>query len=129
MQTNQLLLTLFTRIKSHAASFKHTKEPIILSLNIQSLNSKFEPLKAFVQTLLSSEIPLDIIVLQETWELRLPNLVWIKNSEREPLINLRNANDYFLPMPRTEALKNLLPMHCQPIGMNYSLNSNIKRTQ
>jgi hypothetical protein len=26
-------------------------------------------------------------------------------SEREPAINLRNANDYYLPLPRTEAFK------------------------
>ncbi len=52
------------------------------------------------------------------------NLVWIKNSEREPLINLRNADDYYLPMPRTEAFKNLLHMHCHSIGMNYSLKFN-----
>jgi hypothetical protein len=31
--------------------------------------------KSFVLILLSSEIPLDIIVLQETWELRFPNLL------------------------------------------------------
>ncbi len=30
---------------------------------------------------------------------------WQKNSEREPAINLRNANDYFIPMPRTETFK------------------------
>jgi hypothetical protein len=33
------------------------------------------------------------------------NLVWLKNSEREPFINLRNADDYYLPVPRTEAFK------------------------
>jgi sarcosine oxidase/L-pipecolate oxidase len=31
--------------------------------------------------------------------------VWIKNSDREPAVNLRNANDYYLPLPRTEAFK------------------------
>jgi hypothetical protein len=31
--------------------------------------------------------------------------VWTKNSEREPAVNLRNANDYYLPLPRTEAFK------------------------
>jgi sarcosine oxidase/L-pipecolate oxidase len=33
------------------------------------------------------------------------NNVWIKNNEREPANNLRNANDFYLPMPRTEAFK------------------------
>jgi hypothetical protein len=69
-------------LDSFIASFKHTNEPIILSLNIQSLNSKYEALKSFVRTLLSSEIPLDIIVLQETWELRFPNLLIIPGFQR-----------------------------------------------
>jgi hypothetical protein len=31
--------------------------------------------------------------------------IWIKNSDREPAIMLRNANDYYLPLPRTETFK------------------------
>jgi hypothetical protein len=31
--------------------------------------------------------------------------IWQKNREREPAINLRNADDYFIPMPRTETFK------------------------
>jgi hypothetical protein len=30
---------------------------------------------------------------------------WQKNNERDPAINLRNANDYYLPLPRTETFK------------------------
>ena len=30
---------------------------------------------------------------------------WIKNWEREPELNLRNANDFHLPQPRTETFK------------------------
>jgi hypothetical protein len=30
---------------------------------------------------------------------------WTKNSDREPAINLRNANDFYLPHPRTETFK------------------------
>jgi hypothetical protein len=30
---------------------------------------------------------------------------WTKNSDREPAINLRNANDFYLPQPRTETFK------------------------
>ena len=33
------------------------------------------------------------------------NSIWIKNSERDPALNLRNANDYYLPIPRTETFK------------------------
>ena len=31
--------------------------------------------------------------------------VWPKNSDREPAANLRNANDYYLPIPHTETFK------------------------
>ena len=30
---------------------------------------------------------------------------WLKNNERDPLYNLRNANDYTLIHPRTETFK------------------------
>jgi hypothetical protein len=30
---------------------------------------------------------------------------WVMNIDREPAINLRNANDFYLPQPRTETLK------------------------
>jgi len=33
------------------------------------------------------------------------NNVWTKNSEREPALNLRNADDFYLPIPRTETFK------------------------
>jgi hypothetical protein len=31
--------------------------------------------------------------------------VWQKNSERQPELNLRNANDYYILQPRTETFK------------------------
>lgn len=30
---------------------------------------------------------------------------WIKNADRDPDLNLRNATDYYLPIPRTETFK------------------------
>jgi hypothetical protein len=30
---------------------------------------------------------------------------WVRNVDREPAINLRNANDFYLPQPRTETFK------------------------
>ena len=30
---------------------------------------------------------------------------WVRNINREPAINLRNANDFYLPQPRTETFK------------------------
>ena len=58
---------------SFIAKFKNTAEPILLSINIQSLNSKFNTLKSFVGNVLDSGTPIDLIILQETWELRFPS--------------------------------------------------------
>ena len=33
------------------------------------------------------------------------NNTWIKNGDREPEIELRNANDFYLPLPRTQTFK------------------------
>jgi hypothetical protein len=33
------------------------------------------------------------------------NEIWMKNGERDPEIELRNANEFYLPMPRTETFK------------------------
>jgi hypothetical protein len=30
---------------------------------------------------------------------------WITNADRDPELNLRNANDFYLPQPRTETFK------------------------
>jgi hypothetical protein len=39
--------------------------------------------------------------------------IWPKNREREPAINLRYADDYFIPMPCTETFKKsfIMPYH------------------
>jgi len=31
--------------------------------------------------------------------------VWVRNNEREPNFNLRNATDFYIPLPRTETFK------------------------
>ena len=43
--------------------------PIYLSVNIQSINSKFEQLKFQITELLSKNIKIDVIAIQETWEI------------------------------------------------------------
>jgi len=60
---------------SFIEKFKNSKEPLILSLNIQSLNSKYLGLKMLVERMHSNNIPLDIIVLQETWDVKFPSLL------------------------------------------------------
>jgi hypothetical protein len=42
---------------------------------------------------------------------------WVKNATREPNLNLRNANDFHLPQPRTEAYKKS-PYYALPFAWN-----------
>jgi hypothetical protein len=55
----------------------NSKNPILLSINVQSLNAKHEGLKAIINDLTSKNIPIDIIVLQETWNIKYCNLLTI----------------------------------------------------
>ncbi len=57
---------------SFANKYKGNDDPLILSINIQSINSKYEALKSYVQQLHSLGIRADIIMLQETWEVKFP---------------------------------------------------------
>jgi len=49
--------------------------PIILSLNIQSLQSKHADLKIFLADLLSCEVCIDLIIMQEIWNVNFPELL------------------------------------------------------
>jgi hypothetical protein len=51
--------------------------PIYLSINIQSLNSKYEQLKHQILDLLHSNVKIDAIAIQETWEIRYPDTLSI----------------------------------------------------
>jgi hypothetical protein len=51
--------------------------PIYLSINIQSLNSKYENLKDFILELNSKNLNVEIIAIQETWQVLYPELVSI----------------------------------------------------
>ncbi len=52
-------------------------QPIYLSLNIQSLNSKFEEFKQFIIELRQKNVNIDVIALQETWDIQYPDLLSI----------------------------------------------------
>lgn len=57
------------------SKFKNCKLPLILSTNIQSLMSKFDQLKNFILELTNAGISIDIIALQEIWQVHDTNLV------------------------------------------------------
>jgi len=67
---------------SFNAEFSSNKKPIIMSLNIQSLQSKFANLKQFVCEVLDSNICLDMIVIQETWNVNHPELLEIPEFQK-----------------------------------------------
>jgi exonuclease III len=54
-----------------------TKSPIFLSVNIQSLNSKYEDLRHQLLDLCNKNITVDVVALQEIWEIFCPDSVSI----------------------------------------------------
>ena len=53
----------------------------VLSLNIQSLSSKFEELKIFLDRIEKSGGNVSVLVLQGIWDVSIPNLFFIKYFE------------------------------------------------
>jgi hypothetical protein len=51
--------------------------PIYLSVNIQSLNSKFDQLKEQILDLQNLNLKVDVIAIQETWEIKYPDTLTI----------------------------------------------------
>jgi len=76
--------------ESFISTFAKKSKPIIISLNIQSLNSKFLELKCFIDNLVNSGIAIDMIILQETWQINFSDLLALPNYQ--PLI-LKNRNN------------------------------------
>ena len=62
--------------------FKNKKSALFLSLNIQSLNSKYDKLKEFILSLVKKGVTIDIIALQETWTIRYPHLIPIPGFQQ-----------------------------------------------
>ena len=52
------------------SEFQNNVSPLMLSLNIQSLNSKFNNLNSFIADLNMKNIDLSLIALQETWQIQ-----------------------------------------------------------
>ena len=51
--------------------------PVYISLNVQSLNSKFENLCNFINDLLEQNVNIEIIAIQECWQIEFPELLVI----------------------------------------------------
>ena len=79
-------------------------------------------------------LPLDKLILQSKllfmhsieYGYGLPTFIntWEKNFTRNPELNLRNANDFFLPQPRVDSFE-LIPLYNFPLEWN-RLNDELK---
>ena len=58
------------------------KAPIYLNINIQSLLSKFNQLKTQILELLERNVKIDVISIQETWEVRYPDQFTIPGFQK-----------------------------------------------
>ena len=59
-----------------------SKNSIFLSVNIQSLQSKFEQLKQQIIELRSKGLTIDVIALQEVWEVKYPEQLCIPGFQK-----------------------------------------------
>jgi hypothetical protein len=75
--TNVNLDSKYFDMESFTTKYAKSKTPLILSVNIQSLFSKFDHLKDFIIELLSKNVPIDAIAIQETWQISQPNQIQI----------------------------------------------------
>ncbi len=97
--TNVNISSLYHDINSLTTNYSNSKTPLILSLNIQSLQSKFNALVDFITQLETLSITIDVIALQETWNITYPDLFTIPGFR--PLIlesrnNSRGGGGRFL---------------------------------
>jgi hypothetical protein len=71
--------------------FKDKKNQTFMSLNIQSLPSKFNELEELIQSFTSNNCEPDFICLQETWRIVDPSLYALENYELEIKSRSRNT--------------------------------------
>ena len=77
-----LLCSKYFNLKSFSAKCKSENKPVVISLNIQSLQSKFNDLVAFISNLNSKNIFIDVIALQEKWAVPYPEAVSIPGYQK-----------------------------------------------
>jgi hypothetical protein len=72
----------FYDVEVFIETFKNTKLPIFINLNIQSLNAKYNKLNDLVNRLLQNKVPIQIIALQETWNIKYVNSVELPGFQK-----------------------------------------------
>jgi hypothetical protein len=77
---NIMIDSSFYDVDSFTSKFKNSKQPIFLSVNIQSINAKYGNLKEIITKLNANNIPVEILALQETWAVKYVNLIQKQNN-------------------------------------------------
>ena len=72
----------FYDMESFVNKFSKSDKPILLNLNAQSMMSKYDKLKEFVMNITKINIQIDIIALQETWQIRYPDIITIPGFQK-----------------------------------------------
>ena len=74
--------SLFYDSESFCKRFRNSDKPVFLNLNVQSLTSKHEKLKDFIVRLTNKGVQIDLIGLQETWNIKYANLIPIPGFQK-----------------------------------------------
>jgi hypothetical protein len=72
----------FYDVELFIKTFKNSKQPIFININVQSLNAKYNKLNGTVTRLLQNKVPVQIIALQETWNIKYANLLELPGFQR-----------------------------------------------
>ena len=104
----------FYDTETFISKFKHSKSPLFLNLNTQSLMSKHEKLKNFILNLTNNGLVIDIIALQETWLIKHPHLLNIPGFQ--PIIYTN----------RSKGRGGGVGFYVRE-GLNYTINKNLSQ--
>jgi hypothetical protein len=80
----------YNDINSLILTYSNSNIPIFLSINAQSLQSKFNPLLDFISLLSNNKVRIDIIAIQETWSVPYLDLFTIPGYH-PPIIESRTG--------------------------------------
>jgi Reverse transcriptase (RNA-dependent DNA polymerase) len=79
----------FYDVDSFICKFKNCKNPVFLGLNVQSLNAKHSKLIELTELLSNNNVQIDVIALQETWNIKYPALLNLPGFQK---IIFKNRN-------------------------------------
>jgi len=73
------ITSLFHDTYTFNGKYSSTSKPIIMSINIQSLQSKHGALQQLLGDICNESVPVQIIAMQETWKIQYPEYLGISN--------------------------------------------------